>query len=72
MPRIDLTPGRPLLAARQAVMAALPADGSPIGYARIALCAGEDCGTIVDTLIDQGMITECHIEGTRCYARTSH
>jgi hypothetical protein len=72
MLRIDLTAGRPLLAARLAVMSAIPDDGTPVGYAHIALAVGEDCGQVVESLIDQGLISIRCVEGTRCYVREMH
>jgi len=72
MHRMDLTPGRPLLAARIAVMSALPTDGTPIGYAQLALIAGEDCGAVVGDLVDHGMVTAMQVDGAMVYLRTAH
>jgi hypothetical protein len=75
MRRIDiLTPGRQQIAARMAVMAALPEDGRPVGYAPLALAAiaCEDAGPIVEQLIEGGLITCSCVDGCMAYARTMH
>ncbi len=75
MRRIDiLTPGREQIAARMAIMAALPEDGRAVGYPVLALAAAacEDAGPIVEQFIEGGLITCISADGCMIYSRTMH
>jgi len=51
------------------IMAALPADGSPVCYAPLGNAGGEEAGPLVQDLIDEGKIRCLAANDVMLYAR---